>query len=79
MSWNTVDDKHKRKYDRGFVSCEEYYERKYIIDSIMEHFPNLTRSKVESAVDHCCRTIPAPRPRKKFLQCVANELGMTYV
>jgi hypothetical protein len=75
MSWNAVDDKHKKKYDRNFVSCEEPYERKYIIDTIMEHFPYFKRDSVERAVDHCCKTIRAPRDRKKYLQCVADNIG----
>lgn len=78
MSWNEIDDKHKRKYDRNFVACEESYERKYIIDTILEHFPHLRRTDVELAVDHCCRTIPAPRPRRNFLECVAKQLGISY-
>jgi len=57
MSWNTVDDKHKKKYDRNFVSCDEKYERDFIIQIILEVFPYLSRPKVEAAVDHCCRTI----------------------
>lgn len=74
MSWENVDNKHKKKYDRNFVSCQEPYERKYIIDTILEEFPNFSRARVESAVDHCCRAIPAPRPRANFLNCVKNQL-----
>ncbi len=74
MSWNSVDNKHKVRYDRNFVSCQEPYERKYIIDTILEEFPYYTRAKVENAVDHCCRAIAAPRPRTTFLNCVQNQL-----
>lgn len=78
MSWNEVDDKHKKKYDGNFVACDEPYERKYIIDTILEHFPSLRRSDVELAVDHCCETIAAPRYRSDFLKCVAKQLGISY-
>ncbi len=74
MSWDKVDDKHKKKYDRDYVSCEESYERRYVIDTILEHFPHLTRVKVEQAVDHCCRTIRAPQQQKIFLKCVENNI-----
>jgi hypothetical protein len=74
MSWNDVDDKHKKRFDRIFVSCEENYEKNFIIDSIVEEFPWYTRARVEAAVGHCCRIIPAPRPRKAFWECVANQL-----
>ena len=75
MSWDKVDDKHKKKYDRYFVSCEESYEKKFILDSIMEEFPYFKRDSVERAIDHCCRTIRAPRDRKAFLKCVSDNIG----
>ncbi len=75
MSWINVDDKHKKKYDRDFVACDEPYERKYIIDTIMEAFPYFNRQSVERAVDHCCKTIRAPRPRLTFLNCVKDSIG----
>ena len=78
VSWEEVDDKHKRKYDRDFVSCEEYYERKFVIAAILQHF-HYSRAMVEAAVVHCCKTIPAPRPRKTFLQCIAKKLGDEYI
>lgn len=74
MSWTTVDDKHKKRFDRDFVSCEETYERRFIIDTILEHFPWLTHAQVSAAVDHCCKTIPAPRPRDRFIQCLKRQL-----
>jgi len=75
MSWTTVDDKHKKKFDKEFVSCEEAYERKYVIDTIMEEFPYFNRVSVERAVEHCCKTIKSPRPRKAFLDCVKDNIG----
>lgn len=75
MSWITVDDKHKRKYDRRFFSCEEAHERKYIIDTILEVFPSFDRTKVERAVDQCCRRIKASRPCKEFPDCVRESIG----
>jgi hypothetical protein len=79
MSWDDVDNKHLRNYpDKSFVACDEPYERQFIINTIIENFPQFSRSSVEAAVDHCCRTIPTPRPRKTFLQCVARQLGSAY-
>lgn len=75
MSWQNVDDKHKKRYDRNFVSCDESYERKYVIDTILEEFPFFNRTSVERAVDHCCKTIRAPRERKAFLNCVKDNIG----
>lgn len=79
MSWDDVDNKHLRNYpDKSFVACDEPYERKFVIDTILENFSQISRSNVEAAVDYCCRTIPAPRPRKTFLQCVEKQLGISY-
>ena len=77
MSWNEVDNKHKKKDDRHFVSCTEYYERKYIVDSTMESFPDLSKQKIEAAVSHCCSKIPAPRSREKFWKCMGEYLGVS--
>src|SRR4249920_97947 len=46
MSWDNVDNKHKRRYDRNFVSCEEAYEKTSILDTIMEEFPYFNRESV---------------------------------
>jgi hypothetical protein len=78
ISWNLIDDKHKKAFDKYYVSCEEYFEKNYIIKTIMEYYPSLTRMEVETAVIHCGKSIPPPRPRKAYLQCVARQLGMEY-
>lgn len=79
MGWNEVDNKHLRNFpDKSFVACDESYERNFIINSILEQFPQFSKSQIEAAVEHCCRTIPAPRPRKTFIQCVARQLGSSY-
>lgn len=75
MSWTNVDDKHKKKYDRHFVSCEEQHEREYVINTILEEFPYFKRESVTRAVEHCCKTVRAPRERKAFLDCVKNNIG----
>ena len=74
MSWKNVEDKHRKNFERDFVSCGEYYERQFVIDTIVEEFPFLVREKVKVAVDHCCIAIPPLRPIDKFLQCVADNI-----
>lgn len=74
MSWNNVDNKHKLKYDRNYVSCEEYYEREFIINTILYEFPNYSKERVKAVIENCCRTIPAPRDRVQFLRCVQSHL-----
>ena len=75
MGWNNIDKKHKKKYDRDFVSCEEPGERKYVVDIIMEEFPYFERASIERSVNYSCRTIPSPRDRKIFLECVVDHIG----
>ena len=75
MSWKAVEDKHQKKYDRDYVSCEERDERQYIIDTIIEEFPYFNKYSVARGVDHCCSTIPAPRERKKYFECLSDTIG----
>ena len=75
MGWNEVDDKMKKHKDSYFVSCEEQYERAAIKRIIKEEFPWLSDSAVDAAIESCCRTIPAPHPRDKFLACLKQKLG----
>jgi len=76
MSWNNVDNKHKKKYDRNFVSCDEPYERAYIKQIIKEEFPSLNDSAIDAAIASCCATVPAPRPRQTFWNCLQKKLGV---
>ncbi len=75
MSWSNVDNKHKKKYDRNFVSCEEAYERQFIIDTIAEEFPKLDRPAIEEAINACCKSIKAPRTRESFIKCIKKKFG----
>ncbi len=74
FSWQSINDKHRKKYDKNFVACDESYERDYIIYLVLSTFPYYTRAEVEQAVDLCCKTLPAPRPREQFLQCLQKNL-----
>ena len=76
MSWNNVDNKHKKKDDRNFISCEESYERTYIKQIVKEEFPSLSDSAVDSAISGCCASVPAPRPRQAYWNCLKSKLGV---
>jgi hypothetical protein len=76
MSWINVDNKHKKKYDRNFVSCEETYERAYIKQIIKEEFSSLSDSTIDAAISSCCASVPAPRPRQAFWNCLRGKLGV---
>ena len=75
MSWSNVDNKHKKQYDKNFVSCEETYERAYIKKVIKEEFPGLSDSAIDNAIVSCCSEIKAPRPRQAYWECLRKKLG----
>jgi hypothetical protein len=74
MSWQSIDSKHKKKYGRNFVACEEGDEREYVINLIKEILPYYARVDIARAVQSCCQSIDAPRQRDFFLQCVRQKL-----
>lgn len=75
MGWNELDNKLKRRLDRAFVSCDEDYELQTVADAVLEEFPSLTRDEVLWAIDGCCKSIRAPRPRSEFLRCLRKRLS----
>lgn len=72
--WSDYDNKKKKGVDSRFFSCEENWEVDYLVDKIRKHEPYKTRDAILSAIRSCCKDIPAPRPRDKFVRCVMNKL-----
>lgn len=75
MGWNEVDKKHKKQIDKNFVSCKEPYERQTIRKIIKEEFPYFGDAMIDAAIESRCKSIPTPRPREKFMQCLRQRLG----
>jgi hypothetical protein len=75
MGWSNIDDKHKKKFDRFFVSCDEMYEMSYIKEIIKEEFPWHSEDAINNAILSCCASVPAPRLRSSFLACLKKKLG----
>jgi len=78
MAWDKINERHKKKYERNYVSCHEPYEREYMIGLIIEHFPQFRRSTVQQAIDHACKTVSSPRDIKKFLKCMEEYLSVPH-
>ena len=78
MSWQQIDDKHKKKYDRNFIACTEKYERQYVIDLVHEHFPSKAKSTIETAFDSTCRKVGGNHPRTQFLKELASQLNLPH-
>jgi hypothetical protein len=74
MGWKAIHDKYKKRYVRNFVVCEQRYEREFLVNLILEHFSRLSRQKVEEAIDSCCASIPIPRQRELFIECLKAKL-----
>ena len=73
--WSEYDNRKVRdQRDRSKVSCEEPWEVNYIEEKMKKHFPNKTSAEIRAAVQSCCKSIPAPRPREKFIECVTEKL-----
>jgi hypothetical protein len=72
--WSDYDNRKKKKEDRLFVSCEESWEVDYLVGKFRKHFPYKTEVAIRQAIASCCREIPAPRPRDRFVNCVVSKL-----
>jgi hypothetical protein len=72
--WSDYDNRKKRWEDRFFFSCEETWEVDYLIRKIQKHEKYKTETAIRQAIAACCKEIPAPRPRDKFVRCVMGKL-----
>ena len=72
--WSDYDNKKKKGADRLFFSCEESWEVDYLVAKIRKIYPLKSESAIRAAITSCCKEIPAPRPRDKFVRCVMGKL-----
>ena len=72
-----MDDKKKVKEDRNFVACKEKYEMDYIKGEVKKTNPELSDEQIDEALEFCCKEVPPPRPRKKYMECLEKQLKVT--
>lgn len=72
--WSDYDNRKKPWEDRHYFSCEESWEVDYLVSKTKRHYPNVTEQTIRNAIASCCRTVPAPRPRARFVECVTSKL-----
>lgn len=74
-NWSDYDNKKIRdNRDSRYFACEEKWEVDYLINQIKKHYPFHSNEQILNAIQSCCRTIPAPRPRRTFVECVISKL-----
>lgn len=74
--WSDYDNKKKKKEDAWFFACTEDWEPEYLVNKIRKRHPEKTKDEIMDAIRLCCKSVPAPRPRDKFVECVMNRLGL---
>lgn len=71
--WSEYDNRKKKWQDRFFFSCEESWEVDYLVKQIRKH-KSSSEQQIRNAISSCCKIVPAPRPRKAFVECVMSKL-----
>ncbi len=75
-NWDDYDNRKKVGEDRRYFSCTEDWERRYLIDKVLDVYPNIGRERIIAAIESCCKAVPAPRVRAVFVECVLRRLGL---
>jgi hypothetical protein len=75
MSWKDKD-KPDVKIDRKFVSCEEKHELDYVKRRVRDAYPDLTGTEIDKAIESCCKEVPGPRPRDRYMECLKKKLDL---
>jgi hypothetical protein len=72
--WSDYDDRKKRHTDARYFSCEESWEREYLVRKVRKIYPQYSEIAINAAIAACCSEVPAPRPRVRFVECVMRRL-----
>lgn len=75
MGWDEIFEKVKKDIATEFISCDRSEERKYLMDTIKQEFPELSGPRIDSAINYCCSATREPRMRRDFLRCLRKQLG----
>ena len=78
---DNIVNKHRNKYNRDWIFYEQNIigysklsERNFIIDAILEEFPDYQRDDIQLAVSYVCNTITPPCSTETFLFWVHSLL-----
>ena len=73
-NWSDYDDRKKKYADARYFSCEEDWERDYLIKKIRKNYPQYSEYEIVKAINTCCIEIAPPRPRIRFVECIMKRL-----
>jgi hypothetical protein len=75
IDWEDFDNRAIRdNRDRSKFSCDEPWEVKYLVESMLKQLPGREESSIRRAIGDCCKECKAPHPREEFVQCVLKKL-----
>jgi acyl-CoA reductase-like NAD-dependent aldehyde dehydrogenase len=75
MSWSTINEQHKATFHRDYVACHEPHERGWLVENVLDTFPQYRKSVVERAIQEVCIAMTTtPRKRKEFLEKLEHAL-----
>ncbi|NBP68842.1 MAG: hypothetical protein EBR30_06500 [Cytophagia bacterium] len=75
-NWEEYDNKKLKGVDARYFSCEETWEVTYLTEKIFKSYNGVTKLAIQQAIMACCKTVAAPRPRKEFVKCILQRLGL---
>jgi hypothetical protein len=76
-NWDDYDNKKIRdNRDARFFACTESWEVDYLVKKIKKLYLNLSEEQIRVAIKSCCLSILAPHPRRTFVKCVVDKLGL---
>jgi len=76
--WSEYDEKKTRdQSDAKDFACFEPWEVDYLTNKIRSHYPLLPESIVRNTIQACCQALGASHPRKEFVKCVTDKMGIS--
>jgi hypothetical protein len=72
--WSEYDNKKKKGVDAHFFACTEAWEVDYLVKKIRNGHPEYSELSIRNAIASCCKSLGAPHPRDKFVECVFSKL-----
>lgn len=72
--WKEYDNKKKKEQDGKFISFEEGWEQEYLKKKLRKIYPGRSEATLNTAIESCRKSVPAPHPRKTFLECIHTKI-----